>query len=281
MLILVGVTINVALNGGLFETTKSAVSETEKMAILEEIIEMAKWNNKGKVDVEGTKTSVEAKYPGAVWDEATGKLTIVGKQGTYEYKMTDNTIALWNDKGQPGNGGETKEYKFTIGDFVNNATVDETKDEDGNTTEYSYDMSIADFCNLINIDEVEKYSIHYKDTREEHENDFEVIRAEAGKGFDFSDFVLSLAMLNSGIEQTEIDKIISIPTDLTNLEFSFLLANKGITGMMSLTLARGTEFSENSYYKQNEIPENILNTTIQLKNSDSIKKFLTDNNLTD
>lgn len=142
-------------------------------------------------------------------------------------------------------------------------------------------MSIADFCNLINIDEVEKYSIHYKDTREGHENDFEVIRAEAGKGVDFSDFLLSLAMLNSGIEQTEIDKIISIPTDSTNLEFSFLLANKGITGMMSLELARGTEFSGNSYYKQNKIPENILNTTIQLKNSDSIKKFLTDNNLTD
>ena len=293
MLILVGVTINVALNGGLFETTKSAVSETEKMAILEEIIEMAKWNNKGEVDVEGTKTSVEAKYPGAVWDEATGKLTIVGKQGTYEYKMTDNTIALWDDKGQPGDGGETddkgqpgdgggtKEYKFTIGDFVNNATVNETKDEDGNTTVYSYDMSIADFCNLINIDEVEKYSIHYKDTREEHENDFEVIRAEAGNGFDFSDFVLSLAMLNSGIEQTEIDKIISIPTYSTKPEYSFLLANKGIKGMMSLELARGTEFSGNSYYKQNEIPENILNTTIQLKNSDSIKKFLTDNNLTD
>ena len=292
MLILVGVTINVALNGGLFDTTKYAATETEKNAILEELISMMKWDN-GSLDKEEIKNLAIAKYPNSTWDGTTGKLTIVGKQGTYEYKITDYTITLWDDKGQPGDGGETddkgqpgeggetKEYKFTIGDFVNNATVNETKDEDGNTTEDSYDMSIADFCNLINIDEVEKYSIHYKDTREGHENDFEVIRAEAGKGVDFSDFLLSLAMLNSGIEQTEIDKIISIPTDSTNLEFSFLLANKGITGMMSLELARGTEFSGNSYYKQNKIPENILNTTIQLKNSDSIKKFLTDNNLTD
>lgn len=269
------------LNGGLFETTKYATTETEKNAILEELISMIKWNE-GSLDKEEIKNLAIAKYPNSTWNATTGKLTIVGKQGTYEYKITDYTITLWDDKNQSGNGEtQTKEYKFTIGDFVNNATVNETKDEDGNTTEYSYDMSIADFCNLINIDEVEKYSIHYKDTREGHENDFEVIRAEARKGVDVSDVFLSLAMLNSGIEQTEIDKIISIPTDSTNLEFSFLLANKGITGMMSLELARGTEFSGNSYYKQNEIPENILNTTIQLKNSDSIKKFLTDNNLTD
>ncbi len=270
------------LNGGLFETTKYATTETEKNAILEELISMIKWDN-GSLDKEEIKNLAIAKYPNSIWDGTTGKLTIVGKQGTYEYKITDYTITLWDDKNQSGNGEtQTKEYKFTIGDFVNNATVNETKDEDGNTTEYSYDMSITDFCNLINIDEVEKYSIHYKDTREGHEeNDFEVIRAEAGKGVDFSDYLLYLAMQESGIEQTEIDKIISIPTDLTNLEFSFLLANKGITGMMSLELARGTEFSVNSYYKQNEIPENILNTTIQLKNSDSIKKFLTDNNLTD
>ena len=42
-------TINVVLNGGLFETTKYATTETEKNAILEELISMIKWDN-GSLD---------------------------------------------------------------------------------------------------------------------------------------------------------------------------------------------------------------------------------------
>ena len=289
MLILVGVTINVALNGGLFETTKSAVSETEKMAILEEIIEMTKWNNKGEVDVEGTKTSVEAKYPGAVWDEATGKLTIVGKQGTYEYKMTDNTIALWDDKGQPGDGGETddkgqpgdggetKEYKFTIGDFVNNATVDETKDEDGDTTGYYYDMSITDFCNLINIEENElkKYIVHVKST--DMNTDAEIIREDCESGgFDVNDMLLDLLMNGAGISQEDINKA-GLRSAAEETKFTFQIIINGQT--IKMALAEGTDAS--AYYKINEIPENVLNTNLKLKNSDALIKVLKDNNLTD
>ena len=129
MLILVGVTINVALNGGLFETTKSAVSETEKMAILEEIIEMTKWNNKGEVDVEATKTSVEAKYPGAVWDEATGKLTIAGKRGTYEYKISKREIKNWSEKetenpDTPENPDNPTDNKKLVYNKIYSATIE-------------------------------------------------------------------------------------------------------------------------------------------------------------
>ena len=111
MLILVGVTINVALKGDLFESAEKATTETEKYAILEQIIEMAKWNNNGEVDVEGTETSVKAKYPGLVWDEAIGKLTIAGKKGTYNYKLSKREITIWEEK-------EPKEtFTITIGEL--------------------------------------------------------------------------------------------------------------------------------------------------------------------
>lgn len=129
MLILVGVTINVALNGGLFDTTKYAVSETEKMAILEEIIEMAKWNNKGEVDVEGTKTLVEAKYPGAIWDGTTGKLTITGKRGTYEYKLSKTEIKIWSEKetenpDTPENPDNPTDNKKLVYNKIYSATIE-------------------------------------------------------------------------------------------------------------------------------------------------------------
>ena len=277
MLILVGVTINVALNGGLFDTTEYAATETEKNAILEELISMIKWNN-GSLDKEEIKNLAIAKYPNSTWDGTTGKLTIVGKQGTYEYKITDYTITLWDDKNQLGNGGtQTKEYKFTIGDFVSNATVNETKDEDGNTTEYSYNMSIADFCNLINIEENElkKYIVHIKPT--DSNSDVELIRADCENGgFDVNDMFLDLVMNVAGISQEDRDKA-GLRNPAEETKFTFQIATNGQT--IAMTLAEGTDI--NAHYKINEIPENVLNTNLKLKNSDALIKVLTDNNLTD
>ena len=97
MLILVGVTINVALKGDLFESAEKATTETEKYAILEQIIEMAVWNN-GDIEVDTTEGIVATKEDVVNWNSTTGKLTIKGKKGTYDYKLSKREITIWEEK---------------------------------------------------------------------------------------------------------------------------------------------------------------------------------------
>lgn len=62
MLILVGVTVNVALSGGLFEKAKTAAKQTEEQVILEQIIELAEWDNNGKIKVKETVENVVKRF---------------------------------------------------------------------------------------------------------------------------------------------------------------------------------------------------------------------------
>jgi hypothetical protein len=101
MLILVGVTINITLKGNLFESAEKATTETEKYAILEQIIEMAVWNN-GDVEVDTTEGIVATKEEVVNWDSTTGKLTIKGKKGTYDYKLSKREITIWEERDNPG-----------------------------------------------------------------------------------------------------------------------------------------------------------------------------------
>ena len=102
MLILVGVTINVAINGGLFQKAETATVETEKQAIYEQIVSNMELTNGGKISVKGTFDKVIAEFgtdkvtninPATV-EENTTEVTfsIVGKTGTYNYKISAKSV---------------------------------------------------------------------------------------------------------------------------------------------------------------------------------------------
>ena len=102
MLILVGVTINVALNGGLFTKAEDAAIGTEKQAIYEQIVSNMELTNDGKISVKGTFDKVIAEFGAdkvtninpATVDANTTEVTfsVVGKTGTYNYKISTTEI---------------------------------------------------------------------------------------------------------------------------------------------------------------------------------------------
>ena len=99
MLILVAVTINVALNGGLFEKARTAASQTEQEALYEEIIASTEYTNSGEINVLATYNAfIEGKQ---VTLKTTGNLsentknvvfTVAGKTGDYIYTITTGKI---------------------------------------------------------------------------------------------------------------------------------------------------------------------------------------------
>ena len=101
MLILVGVTINLAANGGLFEKSRTASKDTEQKKILEELIAMAEFNNDGKIDVNSLTEKVRAKYDGSIYDQTNSKLTVKGNKGEFYYKVTETEISLWKENTTP------------------------------------------------------------------------------------------------------------------------------------------------------------------------------------
>ena len=106
MLILVGVTINVALNGGLFEKGSEAAKKTEEDAIYEQAIMAMTLTDKGKINVNETygkvKTALEEQGM-RVSAMQNGLFTVEGKNGTYTYTITEKEIV----KGKAGGS-----YKF-------------------------------------------------------------------------------------------------------------------------------------------------------------------------
>ena len=96
MLILVGVTVNVALNGGLFQSANKATKDTEKYSILEQIIAMAKFKDNGDINVKETVEEIAKTFtvdPNTVEEGATEvSIEVTGKKGTYNYKITTTEI---------------------------------------------------------------------------------------------------------------------------------------------------------------------------------------------
>ncbi|MBQ3145082.1 MAG: hypothetical protein IJB90_00590 [Clostridia bacterium] len=89
MLILVGVTINVALNGGLFEKAEIATKETEEKAILEEMLSMMEITNDGKIDAQAIIDKMKEKY---TVEGSIPNITITGKLGKYNYELSETGI---------------------------------------------------------------------------------------------------------------------------------------------------------------------------------------------
>ena len=89
MLILVGVTINVALNGGLFEKAEIATKETEEKAILEEMLSMMEITEDGKIDAQAIIDKMNKKY---TVEGSMPNVTITGKLGKYNYVVSGTEI---------------------------------------------------------------------------------------------------------------------------------------------------------------------------------------------
>ena len=120
MLILVGVTISVALNGGLFNTAKSAATNTIIEAEREQLLSavVAAIGDNAKVNF----TKLDSNLPTSEWTGSNGTYTSPkGNKYTVDAKgkISDGTL-------------QTKTYSFTVGELlakVNNETNTITLDD--------------------------------------------------------------------------------------------------------------------------------------------------------
>jgi len=91
MLILVGVTINVALNGGLFQKAETATRETEEKAILEEMLAMMEITDDGKINAQAIIDKIKEKY---TVEGSIPNITITGNLGKYNYVVSEDKIKI-------------------------------------------------------------------------------------------------------------------------------------------------------------------------------------------
>ena len=101
MLILIGVTINVVINGGLFDTTKITVTKEEGELISEQIVDMFRLDDNGKIQISKMLEKIVERFgeenvlPNKV-GEGASRITIAikGKNGTYNYIISREKIKL-------------------------------------------------------------------------------------------------------------------------------------------------------------------------------------------
>ena len=98
MLILVGVTINVALNGNLFGKAETATRQTEEQAILEEMLAMMDVTNEGKIDYDTIIKKMKEKRGAENVEYAYPNAKITGKLGTYNYIVLETEIRIGSSK---------------------------------------------------------------------------------------------------------------------------------------------------------------------------------------
>ena len=122
MLILVGVTINIVLNGGLFDTTKDASAQKEKTLLYDQVVSAMNVTDNGNINVKGTyedakeiltaqgKTVeiVEPSSETAITDSVIFKVT--GKYGAYTYKITTTEIKIEEENNSPVQKEKTLVY---------------------------------------------------------------------------------------------------------------------------------------------------------------------------
>lgn len=108
MLILVGVTVNMALNGGIFDQGNDAATKTEKETIYEQVVMAMTLRDDGKINIDETysKTKSALEEQGLkVSAMQGGMFTVEGKKGIYTYTITETQIIRETD-----NNAST--YKF-------------------------------------------------------------------------------------------------------------------------------------------------------------------------
>ena len=118
MLILVAVTINVALEGGLFTKAKDAAVKTDKHGIYETITSGAVFTDDGLIDINTTMTNALATLNAEEGITATdlggGYIQVDSKTGTFYYQVTTTEIKIVD--GAPDPSELIADY---IGDYVN------------------------------------------------------------------------------------------------------------------------------------------------------------------
>ena len=131
MLILVAVTVNVALDGGLFTKAKNASSKTDIHAIYETIVSCTVFTNDGYIDVQATKANAvttlenDNKTVDVLTDETED--VVLGVNGKYYYEITPTAIIILD--GEPQSplatgidyGSKTAET-VVAGDYITIAT---------------------------------------------------------------------------------------------------------------------------------------------------------------
>ena len=148
MLILVGVTISVALNGGLFNTAKSAATntiiESEKEQLLSAVV--ASMEDDAKVNF----TKLDSNLPTSEWSGTSGAY-ISPKKNKYKVN-SDGTIE---------NMEQGKNYSFTVGellDKVNDETItlddlkELCKDEGLEINKYLVTLDGSNLCYISSDD---------------------------------------------------------------------------------------------------------------------------------
>ena len=130
MLILVGVTINVAMNGGLFNTANEASTGTEEKTIYDQIVGAMVLTNEGKINVKDTFDKVVEIFgtskvsPNTISDGATEiQFEVTGKKGRYKYKITGSEI---KENPEESGSGEVKGFIYSNKTFRLKENIDES-----------------------------------------------------------------------------------------------------------------------------------------------------------
>ena len=117
MLILVGVTVNVALNGGLFSKARTAVTKKEEQVIYDQIVSSMNLGDNGDILVKETYSSAKNLLEGqgntvSIVNPSTEEdivdsveFTVTGNSGTYTYTITNDRIII---------GSGEVVYSFTL-----------------------------------------------------------------------------------------------------------------------------------------------------------------------
>ena len=172
MLILVGVTINVAMNGSLFEKARTAATKTEEQQIYEEIISSMVLNSDSTINVYGTYNTVKTALqtegktitPSTLEDEnaVALKIAVTGKTGeTFNYILSTEEIAISEEYVLDGlynclEDGDDEEEAFIVENgYIEDAGVYLTKnyiisEEDGTKYPIKFTVLKNENGNIIN-----------------------------------------------------------------------------------------------------------------------------------
>lgn len=97
MLILAGVSVDIALNGGLFRVAEEATKGTEKQLIFNQILNSIVRTHSGQIDINTTyqiaKSTIKPQVK-SVSEITDGVFSVEGNSGTYTFTITEDEIIL-------------------------------------------------------------------------------------------------------------------------------------------------------------------------------------------
>ena len=230
MLILAGVTVNVAIQGGMFDTARQAVAQTEEHSIYDQIVGSMKIATDGNIDVKGTYNAAKGILESqgkttrlvapATEDEirTSATFSVVGKNGTYTYTITAEEIILGVIEQEQSNfeidvvetALVTPKYKATI----------QVTPQITNTT-----FAFTDETEAVKYVAKKEYSDKYDSiaASEEPLKDLLVLMVSDAVGMTFTDYDTMLAALEGQYPEGDFS------TPQSSFEFYMVATNKSYT----------------------------------------------------